>query len=105
MQKATAHWAGKKVKFTVQSGSGHEAVVDEPRVCGEDEGMGPTEMLLGALGSCTGINAILLLKKYKQLYADLDVEVEGDQEREWPHAFTAIRIVFAIRWEDGFSPD
>ena len=105
MQKATARWAGKKVKFTVHSGSGHEAVVDEPPVFGDDDGMRPTEMLLGALGCCTGINAVLLLKKYKQLHTALDVEVEGDQEPEWPHAFTAIRIVFAIRWEDGFSPD
>ena len=105
MQKATARWAGKKVKFTVHSGSGHEAEVDEPPVFGDDEGMRPTEMLLGALGCCTGINAVLLLKKYKQLFTALDVDVEGDQESEWPHAFTAIRIAFAIRWEDGFSPD
>jgi putative redox protein len=105
MQRATARWAQRKVKFTVHSGSGHEAVVDEPPVFGDDEGMRPTEMLLGALGCCTGINAVLLLKKYKQLHTALDVEVEGDQEPDWPHAFTAIRIVFAIRWEDGFSPD
>jgi len=105
MQKATARWAGRKVKFTVHSGSGHEADVDEPPVFGDDEGMRPTEMLLGALGCCTGINAVLLLKKYKQLFTALDVDVEGDQESEWPHAFTAIRIVFAIRWEDGFSPE
>ena len=105
MQSATARWAGRKVKFTVHSASGHEADVDEPLVFGDDDGMRPTEMLLGALGCCTGINAVLLLKKYKQLVTALDVEVEGDQESEWPHAFTAIRIVFAIRWEDGFSPD
>ena len=106
MQSATARWAGSKVKFTVNSGSGHQAEVDEPPILGDDEGMRPTEMLLGALGSCTGINAVLLLKKFRQRFSALDVEVEGDQEEEgWPHAFTAIRIVFAIRWEEEFSPD
>ncbi len=105
MQKATARWAGQKVKFVVEAGSGHQAPVDEPPLFGDDEGMRPTEMLLGALGSCTGINAVLLLKKFKQAYRTLAVECEGDQQPDWPHAFTDIRIRFVIGWEPGFTPD
>jgi len=105
MQKATARWAGRKVKFVIESGSGHSAVIDEPPVFGEDEGMRPTEMLLGALGACTGINAVLLLKKFKQAHRSLDVEVEGQQQGDWPHAFTSIEIRFVIGWEAGFTPD
>jgi putative redox protein len=105
MQKATARWGGKKVKFVVEAGSGHQASVDEPPLFGDDDGMRPTEMLLGALGSCTGINAVLLLKKFKQAYRSLAVECEGDQQDDWPHAFTAIRIRFVIGWEPGFTPD
>ena len=105
MQKATARWAGQKVQFVVESGSGHSVPVDEPPLFGEDGGMRPTEMLLGALGSCTGINAVLLLKKFKQVYTSLAVEVEGQQQDEWPHAFTAVEIRFVIGWEPGFKPD
>jgi len=105
MQKATARWAGRKVKFTIESGSGHRAVSDEPPVLGEDDGMRPTEMVLGALGACTGINAVLLLKKFKQSYHSLDVEVQGEQQDDWPHAFTSIEIRFVIGWEQGFIPD
>ncbi len=104
MQKATARWDGK-VKFVVESGSGHEAVVDEPPVLGGDAGMRPTEMLLGALGSCTGINAVLLLKKFRQPYGSLAVEVQGEQQPDWPHAFTSIEIRFVIGWDEGFTPD
>jgi len=96
MQKAVARWAGQKVKFEIRSNSGHTADVDEPPAFGGDEGMRPTEMLLGALGACTGINAVLLLKKFKQPFNSLDVEVEGDQEKDWPHAFTEIRINFKV---------
>lgn len=103
MQKAVAVWSGNKVKFIVEAASGHNADVDEPPAFGEDDGMRPTEMLLGALGSCTGINAVLLLKKFKQPYTSLEVEVEGDQQPEWPHAFTAIRITFAITWSGPFD--
>jgi len=99
MQKAVARWSGQKVKFEIRANSGHAADVDEPAAFGDDEGMRPTEMLLGALGGCTGINAVLLLKKFKQPFKSLDVEVEGDQEKEWPHAFTEIRIDFKIGWD------
>ncbi len=98
MAKAVAHWSGQKVKFEVRAASGHTAIIDEPPAFGDDEGMRPTEMLLGALGGCTGVNAVLLLKKFKQPYTSLDVEVEGDTEKEWPHAFTEIRINFKIGW-------
>jgi putative redox protein len=105
MQKATARWSGRKVRFVVESGSGHQAPVDEPPVLGEDGGMRPTEMLLGALGACTGINAVLLLKKFKQAYRTLAVECQGEQQDDWPHAFTSIEIQFVIGWEPGFTPD
>ncbi|HZU17313.1 MAG TPA: OsmC family protein [Candidatus Dormibacteraeota bacterium] len=105
MQKATARWAGRKVKFVIEAGSGHRAEVDEPPILGDDQGMRPTEMLLGALGACTGINAALLLKKFKQRFRSLAVECEGEQEPDWPHAFTGIEIRFVIGWEEGFTPD
>ncbi|MBJ7603000.1 MAG: OsmC family protein [Candidatus Dormibacteraeota bacterium] len=31
--------------------------------------------------------------------------MEGDQEADWPRAFSSIRINFQIGWEDGFTPD
>jgi putative redox protein len=61
--------------------------------------MRPTEMLLGALGSCTGLNAVLLLKKFKQPLKSLEVHVEGEQEKEWPRAFTNIEVTFVLGWD------
>src|SRR5207248_415911 len=66
---------------------------------GDDAAMRPTEMLLGTLGSCTGINVVLLLKKYKQPLRSLEVEVEGEREEEWPKAFTKIKITFRCGWD------
>src|SRR5262249_35909675 len=73
MQKATARWAGRKVKFTIESGSGHSAVSDEPPVLGEDDGMRPTAMVLRALGAGTSINAVLLRQPLQQSLHSLDV--------------------------------
>ncbi len=91
--------------FEVKAGSGHTAMVDEAPVFGDDLGMRPTEMLLGALGSCTGVNAVLLLRKFKQPYKAIEVRVEGEQEDQWPHAFTSIKIVFAIEWDGKHDDD
>jgi len=99
MAKATARWTGSKVRFEIKSGSGHDAAIDEPPIFGDDTAMRPTEMLLGALGGCTGLNAVLLLKKFKQPFKSLEVEVEGEQEKEWPRAFKKIDITFHIGWD------
>ncbi len=97
--KATARWTGDKVHFEIESGSGHKAVIDEAPIFGDDAAMRPTEMLLGALGACTGLNAVLLLKKFRQPLRSLEVEVEGERDEEWPKAFSKIQITFHCGWE------
>ena len=99
MPHTVARWRGEKLTCETRAQSGPHRAVDEPPMFGDAEAMRPTEMLLGALGGCTGINAVLLLKKFRQPFKSLDVEVEGDQEKEWPHAFTEIRINFKIGWD------
>lgn len=99
MTKAVARWTGEKVHFEIESESGHRAEVDEGHGFGADLAMRPTEMLLGALGSCTGVNVVLLCKKYKQPLRSLEVEVEGDRDAEWPKAFNKIRITFHCKWD------
>jgi putative redox protein len=99
MAKVVARWSGQKVKFVVESASGHTAEVDEAPIFGDDEAMRPTEMLLGALGTCTGLNAVLLLRKFKQPLKSLEVRVEGEQEEEWPRAFKKIEVTFVLAWD------
>jgi putative redox protein len=99
MTRAMARWTGAKVRFEIESASGHTAEVDEAPAFGEDAAMRPTEMLLGALGGCTGVNAVLLLKKFKQPLRTLEIEVDGDREEEWPKAFKSIRITFHCTWD------
>jgi putative redox protein len=99
VKKAVARWSGTKVRFDIESGSGHTVAADEPPVFGDDAAMRPTEMLLGALGGCTGVNAVLLLKKFKQPLRSLEVEVVGEQDEEWPKAFHKIDITFHCDWD------
>ena len=99
MTKATARWTGNKVLFDIESESGHTAQIDEAPIFGDDAAMRPTEMMLGSLGACTGLNAVLLLKKFKQPLRGLEVEVVGEREEEWPKAFKKIDITFHCTWD------
>ena len=99
MASVTARWSGAKVKFDIESASGHTAGIDESGIFGDDEAMRPTEMLLGALAGCTGINAVLLLRKFKQPLKSLEIEVEGEQAKDWPRKFTKIDLTFVLGWD------
>lgn len=95
----TVTWTGEKTTFDVLGvKSGHRAVADSAEPLGGGAGLKPTEMLLGALGACAGVNAVLLLKKMRQPLESLEIRVEGDQEADWPQRFTAIRIEFVLGW-------
>jgi putative redox protein len=103
--RATIRWTGEKTTFDVEGGSGHTAIVDSAEPLGGDAGLRPTEMMLGALAACGGVNAVLLLKKMRQPLRSLEVHVEGDQEPEWPHRFTGIRMEFRIGWSGVPDPE
>ena len=105
MTRATARWKGAKVGFEIDSESGHRAEIDEGPPHGDDSAMRPTEMLLGTLAGCTGINVVLLLKKYKQPLRSLEVEVDGERQEEWPKAFTKIRLTFHTAWDGKIDKD
>src|ERR1700751_4735864 len=103
MPRASVRWTGSKVGFEIESGSGHKATIDEGTGFGEDAAMRPTEMLLGALGGCTGTNAVLLPNKFKKPLPSLSVEVEGEQEKDWPRRFTSIDVTFVIGWDGKYD--
>ena len=96
MTKATARWTGSKVLFDVESASGHKVQIDEAPILGDDGAMRPTEILLGALGACTGINAVLLLKKFKQPLRSLEARRQVGAEDRRLQAVDAVNAGDAI---------
>jgi putative redox protein len=60
----------------------------------------PMQMLLAAVGGCSAIDVILILKKQKQKIDDFQVEVEGDREKIEDHSlFRNITLHFKIKGE------
>lgn len=48
---------------------------------GHGKGMRPMQLLLSALGGCSAIDVILILKKQKQTIDSFEIEVEGEREK------------------------
>lgn len=48
---------------------------------GQGTGMRPMELLLSAIGGCTSIDVLLILKKQKQQVTSFEIDVEGEREK------------------------
>ena len=64
---------------------------------GTGKGMRPMQVLLSALGSCSTIDVISILKKQKQPLKDIRITVTGEREKDVvPSAFTEAHIHFRL---------
>ena len=86
------------LQFVGESGSGHAIVMDGySEVGGNNTGMRPMEMLLVALGGCSGMDVASILKKKKQEFSGLEIKVNGNTSEDYPKKFTEIKIEFIVK--------
>jgi len=67
-----------------------------PEIGGQGLGVRPMEMVLMALGSCSSIDLISILKKQRQVIEKFSVEVNGERREQIPTVFTNIHILFKL---------
>ena len=71
--------------------NGHKLIIDaDPSVGGEDRGPRPKLLMLSALGGCTAMDIVAILKKMRVDIEGLNVIVEGDLTEEHPRHFSKI---------------
>lgn len=65
---------------------------------GNGKGMRPMQLLLAAVGGCSAIDVILILKKQKQVIESFEVEVDGEREKIQDYSlFRDICLHFKIK--------
>ncbi len=68
---------------------------------GTNYGFRPMQLLLSALGSCSAIDMIAILKKQKQTIRQFKITVEGEREEgKIPSLWKTIKISFIIQGVD-----
>src|SRR3954463_11902467 len=84
--------------FEASNEQGNKVHIDaSPDIGGMNQGMRPMQMLLAAMGGCSTIDIISILKKQKQDLKDIKITITGDREKEAvPSLFTEVHAHFKL---------
>ena len=92
--KATIHFAENDF-FVGITPSGHAQAIETDSQ--RHSAATPMELLLLALGGCTGVDVISILRKKRQQISDYRIEVSGERREEYPRAFTRLFVKHIVR--------
>jgi putative redox protein len=87
--KAVIEWKGTDL-FVGRTPSGHPILLDTDHA--RNSAPTPMELLLVALGSCTGVDVISILKKKREVVSAYRVEVEGERREEHPRSYKRMQV-------------
>src|SRR5256714_12585550 len=88
-KKAIVQFAGDDF-FVGISPSGHAQTIETNSK--RNGAATPMELLLLALGSCTGVDVISILKKKRQHVTDYRIEVSGERRADSPRSYTRLQV-------------
>ena len=81
--------------------NGHKLIIDAgPASGGQDRGPRPKLLMLSALGGCTAMDIVAILKKMRIDIEGLNVIVEGDLTEEYPKHFFKMHVIYEFKGKD-----
>jgi putative redox protein len=87
--------------FVGKADSNHWVVIDTKKeVLGSDAATHPMELVLLALGSCTGCDVLSILKKKKVQLDNAEINIDAERSEEHPKVFTKIHLEFVFSGKD-----
>jgi len=90
----------KNMTFDVELGGHHFDIDAGAKVGGENNGPNPKGLLLSALGGCTGMDIISILRKMKVTEYDFKIDVAGELTDEHPKIYHTITVEFKFNGID-----
>lgn len=87
--KAVIQWKGNDL-FVGNTPSNNEVVIDTDHL--RHSAPSPMELLLLALGSCTGVDVVSILKKKRQDVTDYRLEVRGERRDDYPRSYKRLKV-------------
>jgi putative redox protein len=87
--KAVVHLIGDDL-FVGYSPSGHAIKIDTDR--SRNSAASPMELILLALGSCTGVDVISILRKKRQSVTDYRIELQSERRKGHPRSYKRMEV-------------
>lgn len=92
----------RDMTFAAKGQTGHFTMMDaKEEVGGNGAATTPMELMLEALGGCTGLDTISILKKKRVSFSHLEIILNGERSDEHPKVFTSIHLEFILHSNDG----
>lgn len=86
------------LRFVATNSAGHSVVMDAPKQSGGDgAGFSPMQLLLIALGGCTGMDIVHIMQKQRQQINGLEISVSGTRVEEPPRIYNHIHVEYRIK--------
>lgn len=77
---------------------GHKIVMDAGAESGgEDKGARPKPLQLVALGGCSGMDVVSILKKMRVEVEEFEMIIEGNMAEEHPKYYTEMHVVYQFK--------
>lgn len=85
------------MKFVGKGESKHEVHMDaSPKAGGDDSAATPLETMLCALGGCTGMDVISILRKMKTEPRSLQIEIVDERAPDYPKVLTKLHLTYRV---------
>jgi putative redox protein len=68
----------------------------DPASGGQDSAARPVEVLLAALGACTGMDIVSILRKSSDVPSVFRVEITDERATEYPKVFRQIHLTYVV---------
>ena len=92
--KATVSWQ-QALTFSGQTESGYQQTMD-----GNGEAISPMESVLLAVGACSSIDVVDILKKRRLTVHDCECDLTAERAEQPPRVFTAIHAHFKVKGDN-----
>ena len=85
--------------FQATAENGNTVLMDGSKeIGGNEKGIGPMQMLIAAIGGCSAIDIVMILKKQKQEITSFEMEINGERElNKEPSLWQDIHIDFILK--------
>jgi putative redox protein len=94
MKTALVRWVGED-HLAGEGGSGNRVEMDGDGVAG----FSPSELVAVALGGCTALDVVSILRKKRQDVSSYEIAVEAQQREDHPRAFTEVVVEHRVSGE------
>jgi putative redox protein len=89
------------ITFTGKADSGHWVSMDGPEdFGGNNAATRPKELVLLALGGCTGSDVVSILRKKRVALEHFAINITAEQADEHPQVYTSIHLEFVFHGRD-----